>query len=176
MQKFSSNPFGGYTLCAFIFLSFSPLAVSFENWGTIEAGKLYRSKKLTSAQLVKKVKDYKIASILCLAECTDEEKSLSLKLGLKYFDLSVHIPDLEVSDLNEIVKVLKLSPKPLLVHCRKGADRTGLSAALYYFHFKKLKIKEAISKGLSLRYGHLGPRWTPRIYEVLDEYLVPSED
>ena len=141
-----------------------------ENWGTLENNLIFRSKKLNSSQLQERVTQHKIKSILCLAECTDLEKKISRELGLRYFDLSMNIPEIELDDLHHVVKVLKKAPKPLLIHCRQGADRTGMAAALYFYSIKNQSMDVSIKKGLRLRYGHLGKFWTPRIYEVLREY------
>ncbi len=140
-----------------------------ENWASVEDNILYRSQKLSSQQLRTRVQKHEIASILCLAECTEEEQELSRELGVKYYKQSVNIPEITLNNVHEIIDVLKKAPKPLLVHCRKGADRTGMVATLYFYEIKRESLKSSIKKGLSLRYGHLGKLWTPRIYKVLEE-------
>ncbi|MEZ4815145.1 MAG: tyrosine-protein phosphatase [Bdellovibrionota bacterium] len=141
-----------------------------ENWASVEEGIFYRSQKLTSNQLLSRIRQHQIKSILCLAECTEEEQGLALELGVKYYNRSMNIPEIELSDLNGIIQILKDAPKPLLVHCRKGADRTGMAVALYFYAIKEQDLKTSMKKGLRLRYGHLGKMWTPRIYEVLQEF------
>jgi len=141
-----------------------------ENWASIDDGILYRSQKLTTEQLRNRIQQHQVASILCLAECSQEEQEVARDLGLKYYDRNMNIPEIELSDVYDIVDILKHSPKPLLVHCRKGADRTGMAATLYFHTIKGESLKLSIKKGMRLRYGHLGKIWTPRIYEILHEF------
>jgi hypothetical protein len=58
-----------------------------------------------------------------------------------------------VIKLDEILKILRHAPKPILVHCKNGADRTGLVAAVYLAAIKGVKLDEAAGQ-LSLYYGH----------------------
>jgi protein tyrosine/serine phosphatase len=47
------------------------------------------------------------------------------------------------------------APKPILIHCRSGADRTGLASALYLAAIAKTNEKTAEGQ-MSIFYGHLG--------------------
>lgn len=145
------------------------------NWGEIEAGQIYRSRKLSSHELAEQIQRHNLRSILCLAECTEAEKDIARSYGLRYYDQSVDIPNLQLANADRALQALKSGPFPMLVHCRKGADRTGFVAALYYMQFRSLEPKKAIRLGLRLRFGHLG-RWaTPEIYKVLDEFIGRHE-
>lgn len=141
-----------------------------DNWGVIEASLLYRSKKLSTNRLHNRILKHNLKSILCLAECKEEEKKLTENLKVKYFDLSMNISEITIHDAERIVRVLKAAPKPLLIHCRQGADRTGMAAALYFYKFKKLSMKSAKRKSLRMYYGHFHTWATHRIHEVLREY------
>lgn len=46
-------------------------------------------------------------------------------------------------------------PKPILIHCRSGADRSGLAAALYVSKVAGLDNAKAEAQ-LSFYYGHVG--------------------
>ena len=39
--------------------------------------------------------------------------------------------DVSVEQMDEIIKLIEQAPKPILIHCESGADRTGLVSALY---------------------------------------------
>ena len=58
----------------------------------------------------------------------------------------------EVAQLREIFRV---APRPILIHCKAGADRTGLAVAIHLIGWEGLSAKEAADRALSLRYGHL---------------------
>lgn len=42
-----------------------------------------------------------------------------------------HFP--EVSQIRTLIRLIEDSPKPILIHCESGADRTGLASALVVF-------------------------------------------
>jgi protein tyrosine/serine phosphatase len=63
----------------------------------------------------------------------------------------------EKKDLNflfNLYKNKKKAPRPILIHCRGGADRTGEAAALWVITQQK-KSKKIALKQLSLKYGHI---------------------
>lgn len=59
---------------------------------------------------------------------------------------------------------------PALFHCKSGADRVGLMAALYLFFREKRPLDEAL-KQLSLRYGHVKQGKTGVIDAAFERYL-----
>ncbi len=75
-------------------------------------------------------------------------------MGVNHFDfgLSAHR---EVTDeeMEQILAVIRAAPKPVLIHCQMGADRTGLVSALYLYSIKEKSAAEA-GRELSMRYGH----------------------
>ena len=54
--------------------------------------------------------------------------------------------------MNDILNIIKRAIKPILIHCKAGADRTSLVTAVYIYsishNYKKAKQQ------LSLFYGH----------------------
>jgi protein tyrosine/serine phosphatase len=54
----------------------------------------------------------------------------------------------------EIIQMLRAAPKPVLIHCKAGADRAGLISALYCLALKNEKPATA-DQELSIRYGHI---------------------
>jgi protein tyrosine phosphatase (PTP) superfamily phosphohydrolase (DUF442 family) len=61
------------------------------------------------------------------------------------------------------------SPRPFLMHCKSGADRTSLAGAIYLLHAEGASLAEA-RKQMSPRYLHF--RWTETgvLDRVLDLY------
>ncbi len=73
----------------------------------------------------------------------------------------------------EYVRLLELmeqAEKPLLIHCKSGADRTGLAAALYLIDQQLAPVAEA-KKQLSFKYLH----WKIAEAGVLDALLAAYE-
>lgn len=59
--------------------------------------------------------------------------------------------------------------KPFLIHCKSGADRTGIAAAFYLLHMENARLSDARGQ-LSWKYLHL--RWTKTgiLDAILDSY------
>lgn len=72
-----------------------------------------------------------------------------------------------------LLTLLDLLPrleKPVLIHCKSGADRTGLVAALYLLEVEHRPLAEA-KRQLSFRYMHLKSTSTG----ILDHFLTMYE-
>ena len=57
-------------------------------------------------------------------------------------------------EVMRLIEVMRAAPKPLLIHCQGGADRTGLALALYAAVIDDCGA-EAAEWQLPLRYGHI---------------------
>ena len=64
--------------------------------------------------------------------------------------------------------------KPFVMHCKSGADRAGLAAALYLLHVEGASIEEA-KRQLSFRYAHIRASKTGVLDHVLDSYAADCE-
>lgn len=65
--------------------------------------------------------------------------------------------------------------KPLLIHCKSGADRAGFLAALYLIVVENVPVEEA-KKQLSLRYLHIRESKTGILDAVYEVYLVETRE
>lgn len=75
--------------------------------------------------------------------------------GLALIDLSLsasQAPSREA--LERLIEILLSAQKPLLIHCKSGADRTGLAAALYLLLIEGRPLAEA-KRQLSFRFLHV---------------------
>jgi protein tyrosine/serine phosphatase len=63
---------------------------------------------------------------------------------------------------------------PALFHCKSGADRVGVMAALYLFFHEKRPLDKALQQ-LSLRYGHVKHGKTGVIDAAFDRYLAYAQ-
>jgi protein tyrosine phosphatase (PTP) superfamily phosphohydrolase (DUF442 family) len=120
----------------------------------------YRSAQLDKTNLARVVQEYKIKSILNLLG-TSQDKSwyvdeiaISEAFGVEHHDYGISASEfVDSTRIDEILKILRNAPKPILVHCKNGADRTGLVAAIYLAEIHGAAFDEA-SGQLSLYYGH----------------------
>lgn len=124
-------------------------------------GELYRSAQLTSAQLESYRRTYGIKSVLNLrgdntgADWYDAEHAYTQKTGLTHLNFRMSSgSELSKAQVKELIALMQAAPKPLLIHCKHGADRTGLAVALYFAAIAN-KGEEAAESQLSLTYGHI---------------------
>lgn len=68
--------------------------------------------------------------------------------------------------LLELHRLFTTVARPMLIHCKSGADRTGLAAALYLIWVENRPLAEAQAQ-LSLRYMHVSQSATG----ILDHFL-----
>lgn len=54
----------------------------------------------------------------------------------------------------ETLKVINKSPKPILIHCWHGSDRTGVVVAMYRLVFQKWTKYQAINELMQPEFGH----------------------
>ena len=124
-------------------------------------GELYRSAQPTGKDIENYARDMGIKSIINLRgenlndAWYQEEVATAKALGITHINFRMKAArELTNEQALELIEVMRNAPKPLLIHCRAGADRTGLAAALYIAAIAKGSEFKAEYQ-LSLRYGHL---------------------
>lgn len=144
------------------------------NFHTVTTGEAYRSAQLDRDELEHYIRKYNIRSIINLRdEHPDEnwyrEEILTAEnLKVIHFDfggIGTSRPP-EIDSVSKLLTLFATAPRPILLHCMAGADRSGLAAAIWKVAIDGTSISEA-KKQLSLRYGHMpiGPT------QVLDTFF-----
>ncbi len=99
-----------------------------------------------------------------------EEHGLELvQLGLK----SRELPSPEL--LEELAEIFLKAERPVLFHCKSGADRTGLAGALWRLIVEDSTIEEAREQ-LSPKYGHFSNSRTGILDALIDSYENDTKD
>src|SRR3989339_1055095 len=133
------------------------------NFDAITPGEAYRSAQLDRDELEHYIKKYKIKSILSLRHDTDngnagwykEEVKVSAENGITHYSVPIsQKQEPEARNVAEIIRVFNSAPRPILIHCKAGADRTGLAAAMWKVSVDKEPKTEA-RKQLSILFFHL---------------------
>lgn len=94
-----------------------------------------------------------LKSVLNLrAHHSDKEKIGSLPLNL--YELPMNAGSLTLEDLFKALVILRDAPRPLLIHCWHGSDRTGAVAAAYRIVFQNSSVESAVTEFMEPRYGH----------------------
>jgi protein tyrosine/serine phosphatase len=73
--------------------------------------------------------------------------------------------------MQKLINIVKNAKKPILIHCKAGADRTGLVSALYLY---SIGDKNA-SKMLSFKYGHLSVGPTKAMDESFEKWKEQNQ-
>lgn len=85
----------------------------------------------------------------------DNEIATARRLGIQHIDFKMSARrGITKEEAWRLIKVMEQAPKPLLIHCESGADRTGLASALYLAAIKHADEATA-ERQLSIRYGHI---------------------
>jgi protein tyrosine phosphatase (PTP) superfamily phosphohydrolase (DUF442 family) len=124
------------SLTAVILLSLYYLFLSAKIYPVIES-RIYRSAQLSDKALEMFIKEKGIKTIINLrGKDTDsswyaDESRMAGDMNVKLFDIRLLSDELpRYRKLAAILSLLQNAEKPLLIHCKRGADRTGLVSAL----------------------------------------------
>jgi len=150
--------------------------VGHRNLHTVLPGRVYRSAQLSAAQLRELVQQRRIQSVINLrGTCTNfawywAEATVTQELNIDQYDICLsanrYPPPAEII---ELVQTLQQARYPVLIHCRRGADRTGLAAVIARLLQPGADLASARGQ-LSLRYGHLRLMRAAYLDEFLDQY------
>jgi undecaprenyl-diphosphatase len=135
------------------------VAEVFDNVYAVEEGVFYRSHQLAADVLDKYIKLYGIKTVINLRgdddkEWTRQEKVVTESNGGLFFSLSMSAVYLTTREnLIQLLTIFEAAPRPMIVHCIGGADRTGEVSALWVLDQQKKDVVEAL-KQLDIKYGH----------------------
>ncbi len=158
------------------------------NFRVVEDGKLYRSAQLNPEGLGRVINDYGIKTAISFRYPSEPgqtppdqwEVEFCKKLGVNHVHITPDVwsPDKEgvipaQKGVDQFLKVMN-DPRnqPALVHCFRGAHRTGIHCAIYRMEFNKWSNEEAISEMKALGYTNLDEEENIRTY--LSQY-TPSK-
>jgi hypothetical protein len=168
----------GFSLVGSIFLSALLLKPFYgSNLGIVDPGRVIRSAQPTS-NLKDMIRDHDLAAILNLrggsprdAFYTNEVRAAK-EAGVDFYDLVLSATKRpRRQDLLRLIDVVTHCKYPLLIHCKAGADRTGLATAIY----RMMVLKEPPEKALeafTIYHSHFPLFGPQRLHEPIDEYAA----
>ena len=148
------------------------------NHHVVIPGRLYRGAQPSPASLETMVRKLGIRTVINVRGCcyNDDwfvaEAAACQRLGIQLEDLSfsaMHLPSRD--ELRQLVEVLDRAEYPVFVHCRQGADRTGMASVIARL-LQDDQPYEGARRELGLRFGHAPLGRTT----VLDRFFSLYED
>lgn len=169
---------GGAALLIGVFLGIQQLI---GNLHTVVPGQLYRSAQVDAEDLADIKATYGIKTVINLRGASNHpwyqaEIAESTRLGLNHIDFGLSAGrELTQPQVEQLIAIMREAPKPILVHCQGGSDRSGIAAALYVAAISK-GGEEAAEWQLSLFYGHFpfpfAPAWAmDETFERIEPWL-----
>ncbi|MEL6478302.1 MAG: sulfur transferase domain-containing protein [Pseudomonadota bacterium] len=104
------------------------------------------------------------------------EKEACAAAGLTFTNFVLRSRSLpSVEDLRAAKALIETMEKPVLFHCKSGADRAGFFAVLYMVWGEGLSVAEAKAQ-LSLRYLHIKQGKTGILDAFFDQYMTETAE
>jgi protein tyrosine/serine phosphatase len=177
--KWSRRALGMIVALALVAGGAETLRVVFgDNFHVVIDGAVYRCAQPSPEFLADVVGEHGIRTVVNLRGIGDgpvvdwyeDEAAACQKLGLSQENLTFSAYRLpSVDEVRRLLEVFDRSEKPILIHCRRGADRTGLASTIALLALTDTPYAEARAS-LGLRYGHWSLGSAGRLGEFFDEY------
>jgi len=156
-----------------LFVDHAFLRIPWRNWGVVESGRLYRSNHPLPWQLAEAARRHGIRSVINLRghrrDCGSDAlgRDEAARLGLVQADQPFESRGAPHKDrLLRLIQLYRTLPEPILIHCKSGADRTGLAAGVW--HLIHGRDAASAARELTLRHGHVAAARTG----ILDAFFI----
>ena len=165
------------SICVALIVTLSPIFG--QNFHPVVDGEIYRSAQLDAQELELRAAEFGLASIVAVRPARPNkawytaEQSVSEKLGLKLVNVDLSVDRMPSRQrLQSLVAALDAAPRPMLLHCRAGVERSGLAAGVALLLAGE--SLESARRQFSLRYGFypwLSRSDLPRVLDRYEEWL-----
>jgi protein tyrosine phosphatase (PTP) superfamily phosphohydrolase (DUF442 family) len=160
-----------------LFVDHALLRLSWRNWSVVEPGRLFRSNHPLPWQLEQAQRRHGLRSVINLRghreHCGSDAlgRAKAHTLGLIHADAPFESRGAPHKD-----RILRLAglfadlPEPLLIHCKSGADRTGLVAGIWLL-LQGRGVSAALDQ-LHWRFGHVRASRTGVLDAFFESYAA----
>ncbi|MBF0591890.1 MAG: dual specificity protein phosphatase family protein [Nitrospirae bacterium] len=173
--------YASIALLCILLCSFIGYAVATGNFHVVTPGEAYRSAQLDQSQLDYYIGRYRIRSILNLrgkhpeAPWYTDEVRFSGTHKIAHYDIAMSATrEPTATEISSLMRVFAQAPRPILIHCYAGADRSGLASAIWKVvvdHQTKANARQQ----LSILYGHI-PLGKTAAMDSFFEQWSPARD
>ncbi len=152
------------------------VAVGCANIHSVDGGRLVRCAQLDADDYAELIEEYGIRTVVRLRggkpgdEGFDATRLPTEAAGATFVHLPTSATRMPERDyLVNIWRTIQTAEYPMLVHCKAGADRTGLASALYVLH-RTGDLRLAKEQLHTFPYLHMGWGRTDAMDQVLEQY------
>lgn len=137
-------------------------------------GEAYRSSQPSPTFLAAVIRDKNLQCVIKLnseseSGWSEHEVASAATHGVKLIHIPMGVTRLPTrEELTSLVEAIDSAPRPLLVHCKIGADRTGVASTLIAMH-DGMNLDEAVASQLTWKFLHLG-HVGEAVEDVFDQY------
>lgn len=163
-----------------LFVDHALLRMGWRNWGVVAPGRLYRSNHPLPWQIRAAQRRFGIRTIINLRghrlDCGSDAlgRAEAAAIGLAHIDAPFESRGAPHKDrILRLVGILTRVEEPILIHCKSGADRTGLVAGIWLL-LQGRPVAEAAAQ-LTLRHGHIRQGKTGILDAFFAEYAKAGD-
>lgn len=113
---------------------------------------IYRSSQPNKSEMLQ-LEQYGIKSIINLRTVHSDRDAID-GTTLKSYWIRMRAGKITDDKIISVLKLIQSAPKPLLIHCWHGSDRTGVIIAMYRIIFQNWSKQAAINELLQTKYGY----------------------
>ena len=130
------------------------------NFHEVDPGKFYRSGQMSGDEIAEVIEEYGIKTVINLRGTSNsdwwkDEHEAVINGGAVHHNIRMKADRLpHKEDLRKLIEVYRTAERPILVHCKHGADRAGEATTMYLMEYMGYSKKAAIKEGLSRKYWH----------------------
>lgn len=145
------------------------------NFHEVLPGRVYRGAQPSPAEIERFVRAHGIRTVVnlrghALDGWFQDQCRTVQHLGIALENISLSATRLpSVYEVRRLVEVVERAEYPILLHCRRGADRTGLASAVVLLLERNTTYEEA-RRQLGLRFGHIPIGKTTHLDDFLRLY------
>lgn len=131
------------------------------NFHEVDKDKFYRAGQLNEKELKEIISKHKIKTIINLrgeaqnSDWYEVEERLSTDNNINL--VNIHMSAKYIPHKDNLIKLLdtfETAERPILIHCKAGADRTGEASAIYQMEYMGKSKKNSL-KMLTPKYHHI---------------------